>query len=350
MSTAPKGRGAGINTPNRFSKLRVEQDEEWADHRDDELSDPVTQFITEYPKSIVSDAESPDLEGFTSVNPYRGCEHGCIYCFARNSHEYWGFSAGLDFETRIIVKMNAPDLLEQAFNSKKWRPRVIHLSGNTDCYQPAEKKFGLTRRLLEVCLRYRNPVAILTKNALVRRDLDILQELAQMNLASVALSVTTLNETTRRALEPRTATGQKRLDTLGELHRAGIPVGVMTAPLIPGLNDHEVPAIIKAASERGACWAGFTIVRLNGAIGGIFTEWVRRHYPDRADKILNQIRACHNGSLNDSRFYQRMRGEGVLAQTIQQMHQLACNRFLAGRTAPQLDTTRFIKGGQLRLF
>lgn len=325
-------------------------DEQAGEEEDDEKPGPKTTYITELPKSVISVSDSPDLPGYTSINPYRGCEHGCIYCYARNSHEYWGFSAGLDFETKIIVKKNAPQLLEKLFNSQGWKPRVISLSGNTDCYQPAEKKFRITRQLLEICLRYRNPVAILTKNSLISRDIDVLKELARLNLVSAALSVTSLNEDTRRALEPRTATGQKRLQTMGALHEAGIPVGVMTAPLIPGLNDHEVPAMIEAAAANGARWAGFTIVRLNGAIAEIFREWVYRHYPDRADKILNQIRACHNGTLNDSRFYDRMRGEGVLAESIHQMHRLACKRFLAGRSAPKLDTTLFMRGGQLKLF
>ncbi len=349
MCAAAKGRGAGINTANKFSRYKVEP--ETAEETFDDIPQgPRTQFIPEYPKTIVSLSDSPDLPGYTSINPYRGCEHGCIYCYARNSHEYWGYSAGEDFETKIIVKKNAPELLEKLFNSRSWSPRTIHLSGNTDCYQPAEKRFRLTRRLLEICLQYRNPVSVLTKNALICRDLDILTKLAELNLVSAALSVTSLNENTRRLLEPRTATGQKRLQTIGALHEAGVPVGVMTAPLIPGLNDHEVPKIIEAAAKNGACWAGLTIVRLNGAIDEIFKEWVYRSYPDRADKILNQIRACHNGSLNDSRFHQRMRGEGVLADSIHQMHRLACRRFLAGRSAPELDKTQFIKGGQLRLF
>lgn len=348
MSGAPKGRGAGINTPNKFDKHKVERDDEPLD--EDDGSEVKTTYISEFPKSIVSVAKSPDLEGFISVNPYRGCEHGCIYCFARNSHEYWGYSAGIDFETKIIVKKNAPQLLEKLFNSSSWQPKVIHLSGNTDCYQPAEKKFRLTRQLLEICLRYRNPVAILTKNSLVTRDIDVLQSLAELNLVSVAFSVTSLNEKTRRALEPRTATGLKRLQAMGELHASGIPVGVMTAPLIPGLNDHEVPLMIEKAAANGACWASFTIVRLNGVIDELFTEWAYRHYPDRAEKMLNQIKSCHGGSLNDSRFFLRQRGQGAIADSIQQMHKIACHRFLSGRTAPQLETSLFVRGGQLKLF
>ena len=350
MKTAPKGRGAGINTPNRFERYRMAPEEDMEGTGEEEVSDPRTTFITENPKSIISVSNSPDLPGFTSLNPYQGCEHGCIYCYARNSHEYWGYSAGVDFETKIIVKNNAPYVLEKLFNSHSWQPKVIHFSGNTDCYQPAEKKFGITRKLLEICLRYRNPVAILTKNSLVARDMDILQEMARLNLAQVAFSITSLDEKIRRVLEPRTATARKRLATMGLMYQAGIPVGVMTAPLIPGLNDHEAPAIIEAAAEQGACWASFTIVRINGVIGELFTEWVHRHFPDRAEKIIHQIKECHGGTLNDSTFFRRSQGEGPLAESIREMHRLACQRFLKDRKVPELDTSLFIRGGQLKLF
>ncbi len=349
MNSTPKGRGTGVHTPNRFQRFQTSKDEEWS-HGSEETSDPNTLFITENSKSIVSVSNSPDLAGFTSINPYRGCEHGCIYCYARNSHEYWGYSAGLDFESKIIVKRNAPSLLEKLFNSPSWEPRVIHLSGNTDCYQPAEKKFGITRKLLEVCLKYRNPVAILTKNALVARDIDLLKKLAQLNLTSVAFSITTLDEKVRRTLEPRTPTGQRKLATMKRLYEEGIPVGVMTAPLIPGLNDHEIAPIIEASSEHGACWAGYTIVRLNGVLGELFKEWAYRNFPDRADKMLNQIKSCHGGQLNDSKFFRRSEGEGAIAESIRQMHRIACQRFLNGRSLPSLDTTLFFRGGQLKLF
>ncbi len=349
-SNVPKGRGAAGNSPNRFSRHQLDTSQGVDDDPDYEEPAPRTRFIFDTPKTIVSVSDSPDIHNFISINPYRGCEHGCIYCYARNSHEYWGFSAGLDFEAKIIVKKNAPYLLEKLFNSKSWVPAVIHLSGNTDCYQPAEKEFRLTRQLLEVCLRYRNPVSILTKNTLVLRDLDLLRELAARNLVSTAVSLTTLNEELRRALEPRTVTGQRRLAVIRTLHEAGVPVGVMTAPIIPGLNDHEIPDLIRKAAANGACWAGFTVVWLNGAIAGLFTDWIHHHFPDRAEKVLHQIRDCHDGNLNDSRFFTRMKGEGNFASNIHQLHQIARKRYLSGRTPPELDTHQFLRKGQMRLF
>lgn len=342
------GRGAGINPHNRFERLNlVEEQDSDPDFID---SGPKTQFIEEFSKTILSKTDSPDIRNFQSINPYRGCEHGCIYCYARNSHEYWGFSAGIDFETRIIVKKNAPQLLEKLFNSKSYQPDVIHLSGNTDCYQPAEKKFRLTRRLLEICLQYRNPVSILTKNALVLRDLDLLKELAGLRLVTTALSITSLDESVRRQLEPRTVTAKKRLEVIGRLHNSGIPVGVMSAPIIPGLTDHEIPGIIKSAADNGACWAGYTVVRLNGAISSIFEEWIHRAFPDRAEKVLNQIRDCHGGQLNDSRFGTRMRGEGKFAEHIRDLHAMACKKYLPGREPARLDHTLFKRGAQMTLF
>lgn len=344
-------RGAGFNPANRFDTLHVEYEEAFLYDGEGEKIDPHTVFIEEESKSILNVSDSPDLLNFHSVNPYRGCEHGCIYCYARNSHEYWGFSAGLDFESKIMVKKNAPQLLEKLFLSRNWKPHVIHLSGNTDCYQPAEKRFRLTRQLLSVCLQYRNPVSILTKNALVLRDMDILKELSRHHLIHVSVSLTTLNEDLRRALEPRTVTSKKRLQVINTLSAEGIPTGVMTAPIIPGLNDHEIPDLIKAAADNGACWSGYTVVRLNGAIASLFEEWVFRHYPDRATKILNQIKECHGGNLNDSRFGVRMKGEGNYAIHIKQLHQLACKKYFKdGGTFPEPDTSQFLNKGQLNLF
>lgn len=346
----PRGRGAGINTDNKFFKQHIEYtSEDWQNWEEPDPG-PKTQFFDEYPNTILNISNSPDLENFHSVNPYRGCEHGCIYCYARNSHEYWGFSAGIDFESKIIVKKNAPQLLEKLFNSKKWQPAPIHLSGNTDCYQPAEKKFELTRKLLEVCLRYRNPVHILTKNALVLRDIDILSKMAKLNLAHAAVSITSLDEDIRSTLEPRTVTAKRRLQVIKTLHEAGIPMGVMTAPIIPGLTDNEIPAIIEAASESGATWAGYTVVRLNGAIGTLFKEWVNHHFPDRAAKILNQIKECHGGTVNDSRFGLRMSGQGQYAENIRQLHSFACRKYFQDKVTPELDTSLFLRGGQMSLF
>lgn len=350
MDNRSRGRGAGINTHNKFLKQEIEYtSEDWQQWEEAE-NNPKTLFIEEISKSILSTSDSPDLKNFNSINPYRGCEHGCIYCYARNSHEYWGFSAGLDFETKIVVKKNAPQLLEKLFNSKKWEPQTIFFSGNTDCYQPGEKIYQLTRQMLQICLKYRNPVSILTKNALVLRDLDILEKLAKLNLVHGAVSITSLNEDLRGKLEPRTVTGKRRLQVIKTLHDAGVQMGVMTAPIIPGLNDHEIPTIIQAASENGAVWAGYTVVRLNGSIGPIFNEWIEHHFPDKAAKVLNQIRDCHGGQVNDSRFGLRMSGEGKFAENIRQLHTLACKKYFGTKELKTLDTTQFMRGGQMNLF
>ncbi|MFS0490536.1 PA0069 family radical SAM protein [Leadbetterella byssophila] len=336
-----KGRGAQINTPNGFQSNRYELDETLS---------PKTKYFEEYPKKVVNFTNSPDLRAMIYVNPYQGCEHGCIYCYARNSHEYWGFSAGMDFESKIMIKRNAPELLEKTFLSKKWKPETISLSGNTDCYQPAERKYQLTRKILEVCLKYGNPVSILTKNSMVLRDLDLLQSLNKKNLVHVLLSVTTMDEKLRLALEPRTSTAVKRFQTLKTLSDAGIPTGVMTAPIIPGLNDHEIPQLIQAAAEAGALYAGYTVVRLNGAIGPIFEDWIYQAFPDKAEKVLNQIKDCHGGKLNDSRFGVRMRGEGRFAENIRALHQVSIRKYMPDRKLPDLSKDHFQRPGQLSLF
>lgn len=346
-----KGRGAQFNTHNQFQAKQVEPDrDQWAP--DEDFPEPVvkTQYFAEHPKQIISNSNSPDIPFSASVNPYQGCEHGCIYCYARNTHEYWGFSAGLDFESKIMVKRNAPELLEKQFLSRNWQPKPIHLSGNTDCYQPAEREFKLTRQLLALCLRYQNPVSIITKNALILRDKDLLVQLAENNLVSVVISITTLNEELRQRMEPRTVTARQRLRVIHELTDAGVPTGVMTAPIIPGLNDHEIPAMIEAAAGQGACWAGYTLVRLNGPVASLFEDWIRQNFPDRADKVLNQIADCHGGQLGDSRFGTRMSGEGKYAEQIRMLHRLACGKHLKGRAFPELDTSRFRVAGQLKLF
>jgi DNA repair photolyase len=341
-----KGRGAQVNTHNKFLKSKyVLQHIEGLD--EPLIENTATQIFEETPKKIVSESNSPDLSNMHSINPYQGCEHGCIYCYARNSHEYYGFSAGLDFERKIIVKRNAPELLEQYFNKKNYQPVTILMSGNTDCYQPIERKLEITRRLLQVFLQYRNPVSIITKNNLILRDIDLLAELAALNLVSVNVSITSLNEQLRQKLEPRTVTASGRLNVIQKRSERGVAVRVMAAPIIPGLNSNEVPAIIKAAADRGARGAGFTIVRLNGSIAEIFTDWIHKAFPDRAEKVLNMIRACHDGSLNDSNFGRRMSGDGPVAQSIHQMYRMACNRFLQDRVMPSMDYTLFVpKGGR----
>ena len=287
-----------------------------------------------------------------SMNMYQGCEHGCIYCYARNSHEFWGYSAGLDFERRILVKKDAPKLLEELLKKKSWQAHPIVMSGNTDCYQPAEQQFKITRQCLEVFLKYKHPVAIITKNALILRDLDILKELAKDNLINVNVSITSLSEDTRRVLEPRTATIKKRLETVKILSENGIPVNVMLAPIIPSINSHEILPLAKTVSEAGALSIAHTIVRLNGAIGEIFTDWIKKTMPDRADKVLHQIESCHGGNLNDSRYGTRMRGEGEIAKQINDLVKLARLKYFKGKSMPKLNTNLHeqYKVGQLKLF
>lgn len=344
-----KGRGAQIKTENKFLKANyVAQHIEGLD--EPLLESPITQVFHENPKKIVNKVESPDLGMMYSLNPYQGCEHGCIYCYARNTHEYYGFSAGLDFESKIVVKENAPRLLEEHILKKSWNAVPIMLSGNTDCYQPQEKKLEITRRLLKVMVQYRHPVSIISKNSLVLRDLDLLQDLAADHLVHVYISITTLDENLRRVMEPRTASSLKRLQTVESLSRAGVPVGIMNAPIVPGLNHHEIPMVLKAAADHGAGTAGMTVVRLNGAVGKIFEDWLRKNFPDRAEKVWNQIASMHGGNVNDSQFGRRMAGEGNIADTIHQLFRAAKKKYFQGRTMPPYDLTRFRKGGNLGLF
>lgn len=341
-----KGRGAQVNTHNKFLKNQYVL-EHFEGLDEPLLENTATQIFEENPKKIVSESNSPDLSHMHSINPYQGCEHGCIYCYARNAHEYYGFSAGLDFERKIIVKRNAAELLEQYFNKKNYQPVCIMLSGNTDCYQPIERKLKITRSLLQMFLRYRNPVSIITKNNVILRDLDILGELGKMNLVHVNVSITSLNEQLRQKLEPRTVTASGRLAVIQKLTENGIPVRVMAAPIIPGLNSNEIPDIIKAAAGSGALAAGFTIVRLNGSIAEIFTDWIHKALPDSAEKVLNMIKACHDGKLNDSDFGRRMSGDGNIAQSISQLFRMSVNRFMGDRVMPEFDYSLFVpKGGK----
>lgn len=346
-----KGRGAQINTHNKFLQRKYV-----AEHMEgiDELmlEDAKTQIFEEHPKNIVSKSSSPDIPTLYSLNPYQGCEHGCLYCYARNSHEYYGFSAGLDFERKIMVKRNAAELLEKFFNKKGYQPHTILLSGNTDCYQPIERKLKLTRSLLEVFLKYKHPVSIISKNNLMERDMDLLQDLAALDLVHVSLSITSQNESLRRKLEPRTVTARSRFLLMEKLAEANVPVRLMMAPIIPGLTDSEIPDMIKTAADAGASDAAFTIVRLNGAIAEVFSDWVQKAYPDRAEKILHAIANCHGGQLNDSRWGTRMSGEGKVAESIHQLFKISKLRFMANRAMRPYNFELFNPAGgkQLNLF
>jgi DNA repair photolyase len=335
-----KGRGSQVNPNNKFSKHTVVT--EHIEGIDEPLiQNHKTEIIYTHPKTFINKVDSPDIGLVYSMNPYQGCEHGCIYCYARNSHEYWGYSAGLDFEQKIIVKQGVIPALEKQLSNKNWEPFPIMLSGNTDCYQPIERKMKITRSILETCLKFKHPVGIITKNSLVTRDIDILSELAKLNLVHVMVSITGLTEETRLMLEPRTATYKGRLNTLKKLSDAGIPCGVMVAPIIPGLTNHEIPGVIEQAALHGATTAGYTIVRLNGAIGGIFKDWLYKCYPDRADKVWNQISEVHDGQVNDSRFGSRMRGEGKIAESINQLFKLARKKHMGNAPQFEYDLTLF---------
>ncbi len=322
-----RGRGTTDNPQNRFEKIKVHFDPT-DDHLEyeTEFPKPSTQFFHDHARSIISYNDSPDIGMSASLNAYRGCEHGCSYCYARQTHEYLGFGSGIDFETKIMVKLDAPNLLRKELSKKSWQPQPLMMSGVTDIYQPAERKFKLTRALLQVLLDFRNPAGLITKNALVLRDLDILKEMASLNLVRVALSITSLDNNLQRILEPRTSVPAMRFRAVEQLAKAGVPVGVMTAPIIPGLNDHEIPALVQAASDAGANWVGYTMLHLPYSVKEVFQDWVERHFPDSANKILGRIRDMRGGKLNDPRFGSRMRGEGEYAEQVRQLHRLACRK------------------------
>ncbi len=349
MKNLIKGRGAQINPSDRFSKYIYDKDPNPEDVEDGKYRR--SQYIEVFPKTIVNKVDSPDVGMDYSINPYQGCEHGCVYCYARNTHPFWGYSAGLDFETKILVKKNAPDLLHQFLSKPNWKGDTIVLSGNTDCYQPIESKLKITRSLLKVFLSFRHSTGVITKNSLIQRDLDILSDLARQNLVHVIISITTLDEALRQKLEPRTATIKQRLQTIAHFSKEGIPVGVMVAPIIPGLNDHEVIEIVRLASLMGATKAGYTIVRLNGDVQPVFTHWLEANYPDRCEKVLAKIASCHDGRLNDSRSHTRMKGEGIIARMIGDQFKLAVAKYLPGGDRPPLDTSKYLrfKQPQLRL-
>lgn len=334
-----RGRGAGVNPANRFDRHHVEEDAGALDEH--ERRSVPTRFTKDTSRTVLSENESPDVPFTFSLNPYRGCEHGCVYCYARPSHEYLGYSAGLDFETRILVKESAPELLARRFEHPKWTPQVVALSGNTDPYQPAERRLKLTRACLEVFLRFRNPVGIITKNHLVTRDIDLLAKLAEMKLVTVRLSVTSLQDEITASMEPRTSRPERRIDAIRKLSEAGIPTGVMIAPVIPGLTDEEIPAILQAAREAGARSASWIPVRLPGAVEGIFEEWLQRDHPNRADRIRGRIRSMRGGRMNDARFGSRMRGEGEWADVLGRLFTMHADRLGFERRSDTLSTEHF---------
>jgi DNA repair photolyase len=345
-----KGRGAANNPANRFEQIHVEPFED--DNPADEPRSLATQYFRDATQTFITRNNSPDVGFETSINPYRGCEHGCIYCFARPTHEYLGFSAGLDFESKIMVKEDGPELLRKELSSRKWKPQTIVMSGVTDCYQPIERKLQITRRCLAVLAEFRNPVGIITKNHLVTRDIDLLSELAAHEAVLVNISITTLDATLTPRLEPRASLPAHRLAAVEALSRAGVPVNVMVAPVIPAITDHEMPSIIQAAADAGAVSAAYVPVRLPWAVAGLFETWVERHFPDRKEKVLNRIREMRGGKLNDPNFGSRMRGQGIFAEQIDKMYSVACRKAGLPKRTVHLSTASFRvpDGAQLVLF
>jgi DNA repair photolyase len=339
------GRGAQFNTKNKF--LHNQNVQEHIEGIDDwSVPDTGTQYLEQEVKSIVNKVDSPDLSLMYSMNPYAGCEHGCIYCYARNVHEYWGYSAGLDFERKIIVKINAPQMLRKFLMHPKWEANSIMLSGNTDCYQPAEQKYRLTRALLAICNEFNQPVGILTKNSWIIKDKDILQEMARKKLVSAMVSITSFNDELRRVMEPRTTTATQRLKVIEELSNAGVHMGVMMGPMIPGLNEHEMQRIMKEARDAGAKFTAYTFIRLNGAIKFLFHDWLYKNFPDRADKVWHMIEGSHDGKVNDSRWGVRMRGEGNIAEMVRMQYKKYGKLYGMNEDRWELDTTIFRRPGE----
>ncbi|HEY2159279.1 MAG TPA: PA0069 family radical SAM protein [Isosphaeraceae bacterium] len=348
MEPTIKGRGSAENPANRFESTRFERDPESLDPDDPEPS-PLTVLIPDRTRTIIATNDSPDVGFDASINPYRGCEHGCAYCYARPGHEYLGLSAGLDFETKIHVKYDAPGLLRRELMKPAWVPKVIAMSGVTDAYQPAERKLKITRGCLEVLAEFRNPVAIITKNRLVARDADILSDMAKDNAAGVFVSVTSLDADLARSLEPRASTPTARLEAIAALAKAGVPVGVAVAPVIPGLTDHEMPAILKAAAAAGARTAFYTMLRLPLGVADLFSEWLDRHAPLAKEKVLGRLRGMRDGRLNDARFGHRMGGDGAHADLIRTVFRTSVARVGLDRPFPELSTAGFRRPGQVQL-
>ena len=350
------GRGARVNPVNRFERIAVEPDADFVEF--DELGAPIerpaprTQFFDDASESVLTRNDSPDVPLDYGLNPYRGCEHGCAYCFARPFHDYLGWSSGLDFETKILVKRRAPELLRAELSSRRWSPQPIMLSGVTDCYQPAERRFQLTRGCLAVFSEFRHPVAVITKNHLVTRDIDLLAELARWQCASVVLSITTLDAGLAGRLEPRASRPEHRLRAIRVLADAGVPVGVNVAPVIPGLNDHEVPSILESARAAGASFAGYIVLRLPHTVKDVFLDWLDAHEPGKKARVLDRVREMRGGQLYDSTFGQRRRGAGFHAEQLRQLFEVTCRRLGLNREPPELSTAHFRRpgGAQLELF
>ncbi|MCG8461722.1 MAG: PA0069 family radical SAM protein [Holophagales bacterium] len=353
---ARRGRGAVTNPKGRFERIEVALDAEDNSHGDLEDPQPTpsavpTLYLRDASRSVISRNQSPDVPFDISLNPYRGCEHGCIYCYARPSHEFLGFSAGLDFETRVLVKEDAPELLRRELASPSWQPSVLGLSGVTDPYQPVERRLRITRRCLEVLADTRHPVGVVTKSPLVARDADLLARLAEHGAVSVALSITTLDADLARRMEPRAGHPRRRLEAISRLAEAGVPVSVLVAPVLPALTDHELPAILEAAAEAGASAAGFLILRLPGAVEGLFVEWLREHYPEREKKVLARLRSMRGGRLHDGRFGHRMRGQGIFAEHLRSVFDVARRRHGLEQRGPRLSADAFRRPNeQLSLF
>ena len=354
---SPIGRGSGLRPPNRFGEIHAELDLEHVEHDDEYLAALAkipTQYLPDDSRTIISENDSPDLPFRYSLNTYRGCQHGCSYCYARPTHEYLGLNAGLDFETKIFFKPNASALFREWLNRDRYVPGPIMVSGVTDCYQPGEREYRLTRACLEVALEARQPLSIVTKNALVLRDLDLLQEMARHQVVSVAVSVTTLDATLTRVLEPRSSTPEARLRAIRTLSEAGVPTRAMLAPIIPGLTDHELPNLVAAVAEAGAESAGLILLRLPLTVRPVFLDWMAQHAPEKRGKIEALIRSTRDGQLNQSKFGQRFRGTGPIADQIQQTFRVFSKKYRLDGGGTPLDYSRFKppkpKSGQLRLF
>jgi len=344
-----RGRGSASNPKNRFESIETVPE---PPQDSDAISSPQTEFFPDRSRSIIAYNDSPDVGFDASINPYRGCEHGCVYCYARPTHEYLGFSSGLDFETKIMVKEDAPELLRKELSSRNWTPQLVALSGNTDCYQPVEKTKQLTRRCLEVFLEFRNPVVIITKNFLVTRDVDILAELARYDCVGVTVSLTTLDHKLSSLLEPRASRPSRRLAAIKTLADAAVPVGYLQAPMIPGLTDSEAPALGAAAAKAGATFSGYVALRLPFAVKSLFEDWLEQNYPEKKNKVLGRVREIRGGKLNDPNFTSRMRGEGIYAEQMAKLFQLARKKSGITERWPKLTIEHFQRPGidQLRLF